>query len=229
MSNVVVIGLSGPSSSGKTTIALNLIKLFPRTVVIHQDDFYKPDSQIPINADANIQDWDCPEAFDMPKITQAIRSTRKRLEIMLGVGSVDDIPFSLILVDGILLFYDDASDTAPGTECDAGVFIHAHYKTLKQRRESRSAYVTKDGIWEDPPGYFDAIVWPNFEKYHSSIIRANPEIDSQESARARHSNAPASTRIGNIAICSSDAPFQYTLEACVETILSEWGRRHQQA
>ncbi|KAJ2306187.1 ribosylnicotinamide kinase [Coemansia sp. RSA 2706] len=159
----------------------------------------------------------------------ALESIRSSVLQRLGVGSVDDIPFSLILVDGILLFYDDASDTAPGTECDAGVFIHAHYKTLKQRRESRSAYVTKDGIWEDPPGYFDAIVWPNFEKYHSSIIRANPEIDSQESARARHSNAPASTRIGNIAICSSDAPFQYTLEACVETILSEWGRRHQQA
>jgi nicotinamide/nicotinate riboside kinase len=46
----IIIGLSGPSSSGKTTLARLLLPIFAaenriRTFIIHEDDFYLPDDQ----------------------------------------------------------------------------------------------------------------------------------------------------------------------------------------
>lgn len=46
----IIIGLSGPSSSGKTTLARLLRSVFAlenkiRTFIIHEDDFYLPDDQ----------------------------------------------------------------------------------------------------------------------------------------------------------------------------------------
>ncbi|KAJ1874857.1 ribosylnicotinamide kinase [Coemansia sp. RSA 990] len=250
MPETIVFGLSGPSSSGKTTVALNLIKLFPRTV---------PDAHIPINPKTKDQDWDCPEAFDMDAMVSAIQSARRQLEgkgsiefrtsyasqwanpaadvdrmlptealnalrnmvlQKLHISSAEEMPFSLVLVDGILLFYDDFDESStPGAECDAGVFICAQYKTLKQRREARSGYVTKEGIWNDPPGYFDNVVWPNFVKYHCKLIAANPEAEG-----GKHASASLG-HFGNVAICSSDAPFAHTLEACVESIINQWNCR----
>ncbi|KXS22090.1 hypothetical protein M427DRAFT_50452 [Gonapodya prolifera JEL478] len=63
---------------------------------------------------------------------------------------------NIVLVDGFLLF----ADLAVAQEFDFRVFLDADYATLKQRRESRSGYLTSDGsIWKDPPGFFDSIVW----------------------------------------------------------------------
>lgn len=41
----VIIGISGCSSSGKTTLARLLRDLFPETFILHEDDFYKPESE----------------------------------------------------------------------------------------------------------------------------------------------------------------------------------------
>ena len=41
----VIVGISGRSSSGKTTLARLLRDIFPSTFILHQDDFYKPDSE----------------------------------------------------------------------------------------------------------------------------------------------------------------------------------------
>lgn len=41
----VVIGISGCSSSGKTTLARLLRDIFPNTFILHEDDFYKPEAE----------------------------------------------------------------------------------------------------------------------------------------------------------------------------------------
>ncbi|KAJ2655590.1 ribosylnicotinamide kinase, partial [Coemansia sp. RSA 1285] len=120
--------------------------------IIHQDDFYKPNSQIPVNEALGLEDWDCPASFDMDMIVEEICVLRKRLCNMaadgitdgfnairssfasqwanppddvdkvvdgdvleslktkilhtLQIESLDKTPFSLVLVDGILLFHD---------------------------------------------------------------------------------------------------------------------------
>lgn len=67
----VVIGISGCSSSGKTTLARLLRDIFPNTFILHEDDFYKNDKDIPISVDG-LADWDCAEAISLPDMEQAL-------------------------------------------------------------------------------------------------------------------------------------------------------------
>lgn len=41
----VIVGLSGCSSSGKTTLARLLRDIFPNTFILHEDDFYRPEQE----------------------------------------------------------------------------------------------------------------------------------------------------------------------------------------
>lgn len=41
----IIVGISGCSSSGKTTLARLLRDIFPDTFILHEDDFYKPEEQ----------------------------------------------------------------------------------------------------------------------------------------------------------------------------------------
>lgn len=41
----VIVGISGASSSGKTTLARLLRDIFPNTFILHEDDFYKAESE----------------------------------------------------------------------------------------------------------------------------------------------------------------------------------------
>jgi uridine kinase len=41
----VVVGISGCSSSGKTTLSRLLRDIFPNTFVLHEDDFYRPETE----------------------------------------------------------------------------------------------------------------------------------------------------------------------------------------
>ncbi|CAO3677318.1 unnamed protein product [Umbelopsis ramanniana] len=194
MSKVFVLGISGPSCSGKTTLARILRKVFSNSVIVHQDDFYKPDTEIPIDPDTGLDNWDCPESFDSVKMHQSLQYAREHNGELPndhprgedsnthdGSMTVSDdflshlremIPkdvdseFRLVLVDGILLFWDPLIYK----QFDCSFFIHAGKDTLKQRRESRQGYVTQEGYWVDPPGYFDQLVWPQYEKWNSHLF-----------------------------------------------------------
>jgi nicotinamide/nicotinate riboside kinase len=41
----VIVGISGASSSGKTTLARLLRDTFPNTFILHEDDFYKAEKE----------------------------------------------------------------------------------------------------------------------------------------------------------------------------------------
>ncbi|KXX80692.1 Nicotinamide riboside kinase [Madurella mycetomatis] len=70
----VIIGISGCSSSGKTTLARLLRDIFPETFILHEDDFYKPESELPIKD--GFADWDCPEAISIPDLELALSHIR---------------------------------------------------------------------------------------------------------------------------------------------------------
>ncbi|ESA43675.1 hypothetical protein GE21DRAFT_3485 [Neurospora crassa] len=75
----VVIGISGCSSSGKTTLARLLRDIFPNTFILHEDDFYKPESEIPMKE--GLTNWDCPEALSIPDMTAALEHIRATGEL----------------------------------------------------------------------------------------------------------------------------------------------------
>ena len=48
--------------------------------LIHADDFYKPDSQIPVNKDG-VQDWDCAGALDIVKFRETLLKVKEGGEV----------------------------------------------------------------------------------------------------------------------------------------------------
>ncbi|KAJ8103221.1 P-loop containing nucleoside triphosphate hydrolase protein [Lipomyces tetrasporus] len=191
-SKFYLIGVSGPSSSGKSTLARLLRQVLRKSFILHEDDFYKPEAEIPVVN--GIEDWDCPEAIDFIALRTAIDyikrnrklpdnvhykedqndlgtppvSTEEADEIkklVLGENSVAENT-EFCIVDGFLLFNDDVITK----QLDIKFLLRAPYESLKKRREARSGYATIEGFWVDPPGYFENIVWPGYVRAHKHLF-----------------------------------------------------------
>ncbi|KAH6562685.1 hypothetical protein BASA50_003016 [Batrachochytrium salamandrivorans] len=178
----------GASCSGKSTLT-NWLADVTDGKVIHQDQFYKADGDIPMVD--GVADWDCVGAINMPKFIHTLQQakTTKGFKSVLGSNrpALDNSEVSstllrqlriqakkamtiarcsLVFVDGFLLF----SDPDAFSEFDSGFFLKASFNTLLQRRNARDPYVTTEGLWEDPPGYFEDIVWPAYLANNSKVL-----------------------------------------------------------
>lgn len=83
----IVVAISGCSSSGKTTLSRLLRDIFPSTFILHEDDFYKTDKDIPLKN--GIADWDCAGAIDIPAMTEAVAYIRQHAEIPVRTAPKD--------------------------------------------------------------------------------------------------------------------------------------------
>ncbi|KAI5969696.1 NRK1 [Candida margitis] len=204
---VVLIAFGGPSSSGKTTVAQTLKVLLPDVTLIHLDDFYLTDSQIPVDEATGYQNWDCAEAIDFEKFKTYIRNIKsgkkqvpvdsiqsndlklrlspaEKKQILERINQNSDkfARKELVFIDGFMLFHNPEIIKL----FDIELFFHASFDTLKKRRESRGGYNTVEGFWVDPPDYFANIVWPAFVNSHKYLFidenvanRLKPEIAKQ--------------------------------------------------
>lgn len=94
-------------------------------------------------------------------------------EARASVKSLDNNIY--LIVDGIMIYYK-GSPLLSKHQLDIALLLRSPYAELKQRREARSGYVTLEGFWKDPPGYFDDIVWPGYVKAHSHLF-LNNQVD----------------------------------------------------
>lgn len=187
---LVLVGIGGPSSSGKTTVAKALHLLYPTSTLVHLDDFYFPDDQIPLHPQKGIQNWDCAEAIDWARFKKYIESVRRSNGASLPMQSLEmdallkltaeethtitslayeQIPpaeYHFVFVDGFMLFHSEEISSL----FDVKLLFRAPYEVLKARREARVGYNTVEGFWVDPPNYFDDIVWPEFVKSHQRLF-----------------------------------------------------------
>lgn len=189
----ILIGISGPSSSGKTTVAKNLMQLLG-CKILHQDDFYLPDDQIPIDPVTKEQNWDHPDAIDFEKFKRHIRAIKSgdvlldekvdnlepdislkllptQIEILKTKEEINYIltRVSIVLVDGFMLFHDPDLSAL----FDLKLFYYSDHDCLKTRRSKRKGYSTVAGFWVDPPNYFDDYVWPAYVKFHRHLFQNN--------------------------------------------------------
>ncbi|KAI4258978.1 MAG: hypothetical protein LQ352_000974 [Teloschistes flavicans] len=99
---------------------------------------------------------------DAVGITQAFLKTLRGEVAQAAISSAPaKEPRRILLLDGFLLFTPSAPSTFRSL-LDLKILLRAPYVEAKQRREARSGYDTMEGWWEDPPGYFDKVVWPNY-------------------------------------------------------------------
>ena len=73
----------------------------------------------------------------------------------------------ILIVEGFLIFYDAAVRKL----FDMRLFLRVSRETMLRRRTERQNYVLEDGeVWEDPPFYFDEIVWPAYVEAHGRMF-----------------------------------------------------------
>ncbi|ODQ68120.1 P-loop containing nucleoside triphosphate hydrolase protein [Nadsonia fulvescens var. elongata DSM 6958] len=195
----LIIAISGPSSSGKSTLSRLLRSVYPNSFILHQDDFYLSDDKIPMR-DGN-QDWDCPEAFDFDsfcKVLDQIKSTGKvpvdfkSIEETQAIGEsgVEQEYLDTVIKPKLGLISSNSGSTNElqySNICfvdglmlyhneelcqrfDKKFFIRAEYSVLKARREARMGYATLQGFWIDPPNYFENYVWGGYQRTHSHLF-----------------------------------------------------------
>lgn len=188
---IVLVALSGPSSSGKSTTAKVLHKLFDGSKVVHLDDFYYPDEEIPVDPVTKEQNWDCANAIDFKRFADYINGLKSNKTLRTQIDSLEpeaDLQLTeeeikhfksiidsygtvlrdkvIVFVDGFMLFHDIEISSL----FDIRLFFHASFETLKTRRESRAGYNTVGGFWVDPPRYFSNLVWPEYFKSHKHLF-----------------------------------------------------------
>ncbi|BDR60121.1 uridine kinase [Lactobacillus xylocopicola] len=111
----VVIGITGGSGSGKTTIARKIVEQMQENehvLIMTQDSYYKDNTGIPMNIRMNIN-YDHPDAFDVALLKQQLRSLLEYQAIEMPVydfkkhtRSTDTIhvePADIIILEGILV------------------------------------------------------------------------------------------------------------------------------
>jgi nicotinamide/nicotinate riboside kinase len=87
----LIVGISGCSSSGKTTLARLLRDIFPNTFILHEDDFYRPENEYAtidilvwtisnfnrLPTKNGLLDWDCAEALDISAMAESLAYIRQ--------------------------------------------------------------------------------------------------------------------------------------------------------
>ncbi|XP_036596925.1 nicotinamide riboside kinase 1 [Trichosurus vulpecula] len=154
-----VVGISGVTNGGKTTLAKKLQKQLPNCSVISQDDYFKPESEIKIDENGFLQ-YDVLEALNMETLMSAVYSWMKNPRNSLESDdqeSAEEVP--ILIIEGFLLYTYKPLDTV-WNRC---YFLTIPYEECKRRRSTR--------VYEppDPPGYFDMHVWPMYLKHRREI------------------------------------------------------------
>jgi nicotinamide/nicotinate riboside kinase len=98
---------------------------------------------------------------------------------------------------------------------DIKLFLQVSYTKAKARREARSGYATIEGFWEDPPGYVDKIVWPNYILEHQWMFE-----DGDVEGKFKQ-NVLTEWKINAQADKGPDVDMETTLKWAVETLMNE--------
>lgn len=129
---MLIIGITGGSGSGKTTVVNKVAASFSReqVVVVSQDSYYKDNTHIPLAERANIN-FDHPESIEFDLLVEHMVALRQGIAIeeptydyITSTRQKETIrvdPKHVVIVEGILLF----TDKRVRDLCDIKLFVDA--------------------------------------------------------------------------------------------------------
>lgn len=114
---MIIIGIAGGTGSGKTTVVRKIFESLPmgEVVLLPQDSYYKDSSHVPDDEKQNIN-FDHPNAFDWPLLSQQVAQLRRGESIEQPTYSyltcsrlpetIHIEPREVIIIEGILALCD---------------------------------------------------------------------------------------------------------------------------
>ena len=113
---VKIIGITGGSGSGKSTVVKRIKERYPNAVLIEMDNYYKSASFVN-NNNITAYNFDHPDAFDMDLLLGNMASLKDGKSCMMPQYDfvhhrrkdewVEVKPSSIIIIDGLMVFYDE--------------------------------------------------------------------------------------------------------------------------
>ncbi len=112
---IIIIGIAGPSASGKSLLAKTLVNELgsDQVVVISEDSYYKDNSHLPMSEREKIN-YDHPDAFDHALLCEHLHQLQQALTVQIPIYSHSQhqrLPqtreigqHTIIVLEGILLF-----------------------------------------------------------------------------------------------------------------------------
>ena len=173
----MIISISGRSGSGKTTVVENLIKIFGDETIsyLHQDSYYKDQSQIPYEKRSLIN-FDHPDTIDIELFTDHLINLSRGMIVNKPVYNYKThtrekttefiYPKKIILADGIHVFFTkklrDLANIKVFVDVPKDIcFIRRLLRDIKERDRSVESIINQ---------YIET-VRPMQEKYVSPSIK----------------------------------------------------------
>lgn len=129
---MLIIGITGGSGSGKTTVVNKIKRSFSseQVTIVSQDSYYKDNTNVPLAERQNIN-FDHPDSIEFDLLVEHMKLLRQGLPIDEPVydyitstrmpETIRVIPNPVVIVEGILLF----TDKRVRELCDIKVFVDA--------------------------------------------------------------------------------------------------------
>ena len=124
---------------------------------------------------------------------------------------------SIVLVEGFLLFGDGVREEL-GRLFDLAILLRATRASAGGRRASRNGYVTLEGFWQDPPGYFEHVVWPNYVREHGYLFEHG---DVEGEAVKSIDGEIEGVKIGPVSDVGLDTVCEWVVGCIRETVVAE--------
>ncbi len=113
---VRIIGITGGSGSGKSTVVKRIKERYPNAVLIEMDNYYKSATFVN-NDNITAYNFDHPDAFDMDLLLDNMRELKEGKSCLMPQYDfvhhrrMDEWttvePSSIIIIDGLMVFYDE--------------------------------------------------------------------------------------------------------------------------
>lgn len=129
---MLIIGITGGSGSGKTTVVNKIKRSFSseQVTIVSQDSYYKDNTNVPLEERQNIN-FDHPDSIEFDLLVEHMKLLRQGLPIDEPVydyitstrqpETLRVVPNPVVIVEGILLF----TDKRVRELCDIKVFVDA--------------------------------------------------------------------------------------------------------
>jgi nicotinamide/nicotinate riboside kinase len=196
MARWLVIGVSGVTCGGKSTLTSKLSSLYPKSHIICMDQFFlsSDDSRHIIVPGLNHNNWERLGAIDIEKWQNTIKYVLDSSPESMSHGKtvipnfenspenefsptlpVPIINKGLLILDGFLAL----NDPWTASQCHLKFYVTLTKEQCWERRQNRH--------YDPPdiPGYFEACVWPEHVKMKQDVQVISPDVVLLDGSKPR--------------------------------------------